>query len=219
MHSLIIPLLVVALAGAVTASCVAGARQRRRRQALKEVCSEMRLEFSAVDMHDLPLRFSDMSLIGSGHSRRADSVASGRIGHRQAYLLDFCYEVGHGVRRATRNYSVAIVELGSALASTLMWHESDIASAPLAARCCDGTVGHWTRLGSEATAHKLARICAPLEELSVSMQVRRDVLLLCCPAKKNPRAYGRLLAGLPDVVERLMGHEPVGPAGATSAAE
>ncbi len=216
MHSYVILLLVAVLTVSVAAFCVMGVRQRRRRRVLKEAAAEMKLAFSAADMDDLPLRYSDLTLIGSGHSRRADNIASGRVGHWRVRVFDFRYEVGHGVRRLTRYYSAAIAELAGPLESVLMWHRRDMANAPLQARDADGTAGNWVYLGSEATAHKLAHACAPLAELAVSMQVQRDVLLLCCPARQ-PHAYTRLMASLAGVLAILTGHTAIGAKGAKGA--
>jgi len=210
----IILLLVVVLAASVAAFCVIGVRQRRRRRVLQEAAAEMGLEFNATDMHDLPVRFNDLVLIGSGHSRLAYNIASGQIGRWQARVFDFQYEVGHGVRRSTRYYSAAVVDLADSLEPVLMWHEEDLADAPLAARASDGCVGAWTYVGGEATAHALARACAPLADVAVSMQLRRDVLLLCCPARRYPNAHARLMACLSDVLTGLTGCEPTGPTGA-----
>ncbi len=211
MQAYIIWLLVVALTASVVAFCVMGARQRRRRCVLKEACSQSGLEFIATDIYDLPLRFSDMALIGSGHSRRADNVADGHMGEWQVYVFDFHYEVGHGMRRATRYYSVAAVELTGQLDAAVMWHERDRAWTPLAAIGDDGMVDQWSWLGSEVTTHKLADVCAPLADLAVSMQVERNVLLLCCPLRGQPDAYARLMSYLPEMLAGLAGPEHTAP--------
>ena len=211
MQPYIILLLLVVLAASVAAFCMMGLGQRRRRRVLAEASRQMGLEFSATDLHDLPLRYNDLVLIGSGHSQLAHNVASGRTGRWQARVLDFQYEVGHGVRRATRYYSAAIVELSEALQPVLMWHEQDLADAPLGARAGDGRAGSWAYAGSEATARKLARACEPLADVEVSMQFHRDVLLLCCPARRHPDAYARLMASLADVLTSLCEREPADP--------
>ena len=213
MQSYTILLLVVVLVASVAAFCVVGLRQRRRWRVLEGAADEMGLEFSATDMYDLPLRFNDLVLIGSGHSRLAYNIASGRVGRWRTRVFDFQYEVGHGVRRSTCYYSAAVVELSDALESVLMWHEQDLADAPLAARGGEGRVDAWTYEGGEATAHALARACAPLADVAVSMQLRQDILLLCCPARRHPGAYARLMACLSDVLTSLTDHEPTGPAG------
>lgn len=206
-HS-VISLLIVVLGASVAAFCAMGLRQRTRRLALAAAAAEMHLEFNSADLNDLPLRYADLALIGSGHSRRADNITTGRIGRWHVRVFDFRYEAGHGVGRLTQHYSAAVVDLADPMDSLLLWHKGDIKNAPLEARFGDGDAGAWTYLGSEAVAHRLAHACAPLSDLAVSAQVERDVLLLCCPAGRGTKAYIQLMTSLGDVLAALAGHAP-----------
>ncbi len=202
MRVLFTGLLVALLVGAVVAFLIIGIRQRLRRRRLAAQCRNVGLEFAPTDPFDVAQCFFDFVLISAGHSGRAENVAHGRVGGNRLRVFDFLYEIGHGIRRVVRRYSVVIVEPKGRLGDVLMWNEGDIHSAPLAIGEATQPVGPWVCSGDAAAARRLANAAGSLSQLAASMQVVRNTLLVCAPARGLGSVYGRLLEG----VGGLCGH-------------
>lgn len=211
MRVLFTGLLLALLVGAVVAFVVIGIRQRLRRRRLAAQCQNLGLEFTPIDPFDVAKCFFDFVLISAGHSGRAENVAHGRIGGNRLRVFDFLYEIGHGIRRVVRRYSVVIVEPNRRLADVLMWNENDLHSAPLAVGEATQPVGPWICSGDDTAARRLADAAGNLAQLAASMQVVRDTLLVCAPARGLGGVYGQLLEAVGDLCGHLSEEE--GPAG------
>jgi len=205
----VIFLLVAVLVIAMLSFVVMGVRQRQRRYALRKAAVEMGLAFSSADAEALPLKYDNLAMVGIGHSRRAENIASGSIGHWRVRIFDFRFEVGHGVRRLTRHYCVSLTDLPEHNGDVLMWHSRDIDHAPLRLKASGQTAGQWIYLGDEAAAHRLAHACASLADSETSMELSANVLMVCCPAGNSPNAYVQIMQTLPNVLGALCGHSPI----------
>ncbi len=148
-------LLVVALGGSVVSFLVMARRQRRRSRALARQAHQLDLRFSRDDPFDLPGLYGRFAMIAGGHSPHAHNVAYGRVGGRSVRAFDFRYECGHGISRLVRHYNVVVVEMERALSPVLMWHEQDVAAAPLALQRQHWRLESWLCRGDRATAKAL----------------------------------------------------------------
>ncbi|MHC4561228.1 MAG: hypothetical protein ACYS8X_00480 [Planctomycetota bacterium] len=203
MQPLFTALLVLVLAVSVVAFVAMGAAQRLRRRQLAEHARLLGLEFSGGDPLEIPLCYGDFVLMAAGHSPRAENVSYGRIGPCRLRVFDFSYEVGHGIRRSTRLYATAVLQIGDVLDSVLMWHQDDLADAPLIVGHAGNVAGNWLYSGSGASAGGLAEACADLAELGASMQMWRDSLMIWAPTRGRGRPYRRLLDMAGDLCSRL----------------
>ena len=203
MRVLFTGLLVALLVGTVVAFVVIGVRQRLRRHRLAARCRKMGLEFTPSDPFDIAQCFFDFALVSAGHSGRAENVAHGHVGGGRIRVFDFLYEVGHGIRRVVRRYSVVIAEPEVRLADVLMWHEADLNSAPLVVGEATQPIDPWICSGDEEIARRLAGVSESLASLEASMQVVRGTLLVCAPTSGLGSVYGHLLDAVGDVCSRL----------------
>lgn len=212
MHRLLILLFVAALIGAVAMFAAAGSRQRQRRRRLAHLAQRLGLEFSATDPFAIAQLHSDFTLVTAGHGARALNVAHGSLDNWRVRAFTFIYEVGHGLRRAARSYSVVVAEIDPGLDRALVWHRQALAQAPLQAGVDGHVVAEWFCTGSEATAERLAEACGAFGDLPVSAEVAREWLMLFVPTGPDERAYTKLLELLPGACRDLCGRQgPRGP--------
>ena len=177
---------------------ILGMRLRLRRRRLVQRCGARGLEFVSGDPFSAPRLFSDFALMSAGHSPRAENVAQGRCAGGRLQSFDLSYEVGHGIRRSSRNYTVVIVEGDHNLADVLMWHPDDAAGAPLRAAQAEQTAGPWVFRGDGATAERLADASGVLSDLSASVQVVRGALMISAPIRSRG-TYESLSAAAMDI--------------------
>ena len=153
-----VAVLVGVLLAASVSFAVMGLGKMLRRRRLARDAHESGMKFFPDDPYDVPRRYADFAVVSSGHSPCANNVTAGRLGGRALRAFDFRCELGHGTRRLTRRYSVAVAETSLAQASLLMWHTGDAELAPMAARDMQGRVGQWSFRGSRALAEAVEEI-------------------------------------------------------------
>ena len=184
-----IMLLVGVLAAVVVSFVIMGLMQLGRTRTLGREAHALGMRFSAADPFDVPRRYADFALVSSGHSPRANNVTYGRLADWRLRAFDFRYEVGHGTRRATRHYSVIVVEADRELPAVLMWHDQDIEAAPLQARNSDAHVGSWTYRGNPELAAMLTNACIDFVEEGTSLEACDSALMVFTPVRRREAGY------------------------------
>lgn len=201
MHTVLIVLLIGTLVASAASFVVMGVLQHLRASALARKAHEMGMRFSPEDPFDLPCALAEFALVSSGHSPRVDNVIYGRLDGRVVRAFDFRYEVGHGIQRLTRHYSVIAVESPQEVDSMLMWHEDDLQAAPVSLQLANRRLGQWLYEGSRPVAMALGEVCAGLGR-PVSMETRGKAAMLFAPVTGSRRAYA---AQTPDVAKIAAG--------------
>jgi len=196
-------LLIGVLIASVISFLVMGLRQMSRTSFLARKAHEMELHFAPGDPFDVPRRYGGFSLISNGHGPRAFNVTHGRISSAPIRAFDFRYEIGHATRRSTRHYAVVMVHLHRPLGDLLMWHVDDSLATPLSPSRNAVRIGAWICRGDIELAGLLSEACGPLEDRIVSLEVRKDTVMLCVPIVKRKQDYtasircvDRVLAGI-----------------------
>ena len=203
MQIVFVLLLIGVLVASVLSFFVIGLRRQRRVNTLARKAHEMRMRFSPADPFDLAQRYCRLDLISSGHSAHAENVAHGRLEGWPVRAFDFRYELGHGTRRLTRHYGVAVAETDLKLPYVLLWHEKDLQAAPMPARKCTDRIRCWACAGQESAASVLAEACWPLAECLASAQCRGGTLMVCIPQKKGAPDYTVLLECMTTILHTL----------------
>ena len=178
---ILIILLGAALAAASVSFFIVGARQGRRTRTLARSANEAGLLFSADDLFESPRRYWGFSIIRCGHSQRASNVTYGRLTGLPLRAFDFRYEIGHGTRRVSLHYSVAIVETPKSLPVLSMWNLGDAEHAPLEMRQGGVVIGDWSCRGDASAAATIAASGAELGKQGSSVETRGTTLLICAP--------------------------------------
>jgi hypothetical protein len=166
-----------------------GVRQRRRQGALARKALKLGLRFSGDDLFDIPRRYAEMSLMGSGHSLAAQNVMYGHMENDPVRAFDLNYEIGHGTSRSTRRYLGALLEVESPLPELLVWRPCQEWTLPMDG---DGRVGPWSYVGRREQV--LAALDAGLDDVPDGgcFQVRGNVLLLGLPRQRSSDAGEQL---------------------------
>ena len=202
MRHLLTSLLVVLLVGGVIGFAILGLRQRWRRRRLAMRCAARELEFVPNDPFNAPCYFSDFALMSAGHNPRAQNVSQGPLNGWRLRAFDLGYEVGHGIRRNSRQYSVLVLEGAHDLSDVLMWHRDDASGAPMRAAQGERLIGPWVFSGDAATASRLSHACEVLTGVQASLQVVRGVLMICAPAMGG-ETYEKLTAASTEICDAL----------------
>jgi hypothetical protein len=202
-QSAFVLVLIAVLVAAVVSFAIMGLRQRRRAAGLSRSAHQMGLRFSGDDPFDIPRRYADFVLIGSGHSARAGNVTYGRLEGMPFRAFDYRFEVGHGTQRMTRSYGVIVVETERQAPPVMMWNERDRQCIPLEAMPCQGRTGSWFYRGDERLAETLGLAAAPLAEKGLGLQTLRNVLLLWMPVARFGRDQAAVVQGVAGVVRSL----------------
>jgi hypothetical protein len=200
---------VAVLVAASVSFAVMGLGKVLRRRRLARDAHQRGLRFFPDDPYDVPRRYADFAVISSGHSPCANNVTAGGIAGRTVRAFDFCCELGHGTRRLTRRYSVAVAETHLSQPSLLMWHAGDGELAPLAARDVQGQVGQWGFCGSRELAETVQAACRHLGHAQPSVEIRGSVVLIAVPVRRSIRQYALALDEVSGIIEALDG--PRGP--------
>ena len=204
-----VALLVAVLVAASVSFAVMGLGKVFRRRRLACNAHQCGLRFFPDDPYDVPRRYADFAVISSGHSPCANNVTAGGIAGRTLRAFDFRCELGHGTRRLTRRYSVAIAETRQSQPSLLMWHSGDGELAPLAARDVQGQVGQWSFRGSREQAEAVEAACRNFSQAEPSVEIRGSVVLIAVPVRRAIRQYALALDEISGIIEALDG--PRGP--------
>lgn len=212
MQSLLIVLLVVALGGSMMSFLVMARRQRRRCGALTRQARQLNLRFSRDDPFGLDALYGRFALIAGGHSPHAHNVAYGRVNGRAVRAFDFHNECGHGISRLARHYSVLVVEMDRDLPAVVMWHEQDVAAAPLSLQRHHWRLESWLCRGDRAVARALNVIGA--DSLAPrSMETHGGAVMVWQAVEGKGKAYAGQyidLARVSDLVVRALS-EPAAP--------
>ena len=184
-----VALLVGVLMAAVVSFVVMGLAKMRRTRRFAVAAHEHERRFFRDDPYDVSRRYIEFALISSGHSPRAHNVTDSRLAGMPVRAFDFRCELGHGPRRVTRHFSVAVIDAAGARGDLLMWHDSDAEFAPLAARESDGRLGAWSYRGDRALAAAVAVACKQAEHLPVSIELRGSALMVAAPAGRSASDY------------------------------
>jgi len=209
-----VAVLVAVLVAASVSFAVMGLGKVLRRRRLARGAHQRGQRFFPDDPYDVPRRYADFAVISSGHSPCANNVTAGGIGGSTVRAFDFRCELGHGTRRLTRRYSVAVAETRLGQPSLLMWHTGDGELAPLAARDVQGQVGQWSFCGSRELAETVEAACRHLGHAQPSVEIRGSVVLIAVPVRRAIRQYALALDEVSGIIEALdgaRGHKP--PAG------
>jgi hypothetical protein len=194
-------ILVVALLAAVVSFLTMGVRDAARSRAMGRQCARRGLRFDRDDPYDIPLRYGDFALLAGGHSPRATNVAHGQTPYGALRAFDFRYEVGHGARRATRCYSVVVVDSPQPRPRALLWNGDDLEQGPLALAHPDGQTGRWVHQGGGELAGRIAQAACPLDEQGLSVQTRGTRMMLFWPTRgRRTKQYTAWL----DSIEQLL---------------
>ena len=190
---LLLVLFTVPLVIAVIIFTAVGLRQWRRRVRLARKADELGLRFSVDDLFDIPRRYAELALMGSGHSLTAENIAYGHLESRPLRAFDLHYEIGHWTRRLMRRYSGVLLELSRSLPDLLVWRPCPEWTLPMDG---DGRVGPWNYIGSRDSV--LAALDAGLSEAPDGgcFQVRASVLLVGVPRERFSADYFRQLPPL-----------------------
>lgn len=200
MQTLFTWLLMIVLAGSVLSLLAMGLGLFRRANRLAQQAHQDLMSFATSDPFDIPARYRNLALIHSGHSAHAHNVTYGRLGGWPVRACDFRFEAGHGTRRLSRHYSLALAETDMNLGEVLMWHDQDQDNAPLALRQGVTQQGPWQCVGDLPLAARLAADWPDLPGRPISLQVLGHVLMLCCPVARGRDDYHALL----DVLARVL---------------
>ncbi len=190
----------VPLVIAVMIFTAVGLRQWRRRVRLARKADELGLRFSVDDLFDIPRRYAELALMGSGHSLTAENVTYGHQEGRLARAFDLHYEIGHGTRRLMRRYSGALLETPRPLPELLVWRPSREWTLPMDG---DGRIGSWSHVGPRDLA--LAALDAGLADAPEGgcFQVRASVLLIGAPRERFSADYFGSLPALRKIARAL----------------
>lgn len=190
----------VPLVIAVTIFTAVGLRQWRRRGRMARKSGTLGLRFSVDDPFDIPRRYAELALMGSGHSLTAENVTYGYLENRPARAFDLHYEIGHGTRRLMRRYGGVLLEMPRALPELLVWRPSLEWTLPMD---CDDRIGSWSYIGPRDLA--LAALDAGLADAPDGgcFQVRASVLLLGVPRERFSTDYFGLLPTFLKVAQAL----------------
>jgi len=201
--------LISVLLAASAAFTVMGMGKVRRRRRLARQAHEHGLKFFPEDPYDVPRRYADFAVISSGHSPCANNVTSGGVGARPVRAFDFRCELGHGTRRLTRLYSVAVGEARRDLGTLLMWHTGDADLAPLAARGAALAVGPWSCIGSPDLARTVQHACQALADARPSIEVRGPVVLVAAPVSRSVRNYALGVEDMGAILDAMEKHKAI----------
>jgi len=206
-----VALMVAVLVAASVSFAVMGLSKVLRRRRLARDAHQCGLRFFPDDPYDVPRRYADFAVISSGHSPCANNVTAGGIAGRTLRAFDFRCELGHGTRRLTRRYSVAIAETRQSQPSLLMWHTGDGELAPLAARDVQGHVGQWSFRGSRELAETVEAACRHLGQAQPSVEIRGSVVLIAVPVRRAIRQYALALGEISGIIEAMDAPRGLGP--------
>jgi len=117
--------------------------------------------------------------------------------------FDFSYDVGHGIRRNTRHYSVAVMETDVGLGDVLMWHKDDAAGSSLEAAQAWEETSSWRWRGDRQPVHRLARSCVAVASVGASIQTIRGMLMIFAPSVGLGDTYEHLLTAAGDLCQQL----------------
>ncbi len=196
-------ILLVVLLAAVGSIAWMGFRQHRRTQRWARRAVDMGFRFVGEDDHHLPARYADFALIRCGHSPRANNVMTGQVDGMSVRAFDFRFEVAHGTRRASRHYEVFAAELPAELPPVVMWNSRDEQATPLDARPAECEMGIWSCLGPPDVLQRVADAMETDGSAAVSVQSRRNVLMLCAPAQPLPAdpQWAQLMARVRNAIQ------------------
>jgi hypothetical protein len=190
----------VPLVIAVMIFTAVGLRQWRRRIRLAQKSGELGLRFSVDDPFDIPGRYAELALMGSGHSLTAENVTYGYMENRPVRAFDLHYEIGHGTRRLMRRYGGVLLQMPRALPELLVWRPSREWTLPMD---CDERIGPWSYIGPRDLA--LAALEAGLADVPDGgcFQVRASVLLIGVPRERFSADYFGYLPTLRKIAEAM----------------
>ena len=198
-------LLILAFLGAVVSFALMGLTQSHRSRTLCRRASRLGLRFDADDPFSIASRYGQFALISGGHSCSASNVLHGRLDGRGVKVFDLRFELGHGTCRTARSYRVAILDNDAPLADLLMWHESDMALAPLPARQGVGKALRWFYTGGDELAQCIAAQGQELDARRGSLQVIGNSVLFAVPADNRHDDIASMLPQLVIMVAALAG--------------
>lgn len=193
LHVVFMVLLIGVLIATVVSFAVMGLLQIYRTRALSREAHGLGMQFSPDDPFDVPRRYADFALVQSGHSPRADNVTHGRMEGRHVRAFDFRYEVGHGPRRVSRHYKVAVVEAKRELPDVLMWNDQDAESVPFQVRNSDAHLAGWAYCGNGELAAALKDACGDLADEGTSLQTCGSTLMVFARAGRHGGGYAKRL--------------------------
>jgi len=168
---------------------------------LARLAHEVGLRFSENDLFDAARRYADFVLVAGGHGARASNVTYGRVGRWPVRAFDFRYEVGHGTRRSSRFYGVAVVETDMPMPPLLMWNNADADMAPLAARTAARQDETWAVRGSDKVFRAAQAVLSRVEGLSC--QTCGYSVMLMAPVSSERSDYLGILQLAPEAVEAV----------------
>ena len=205
---LFVALLIGVLVLSVCILAVMGVGRHCRVVALARQAHRMRMRFSPGDPFDVPRRYAAFDLIRSGHSPHANNVTHGQLSGWALRAFDFRYELGHGMRRLTRQYGVIVIETNRPLGSVLLWHEGDRQDGPGATRPHRRRHACWICQGPEDLAARLAELCWPVAGDRASIQTCGSVLMFCLPSRGRWPDYAAGLEKVGAILEGLGARVP-----------
>lgn len=191
--TILVQLLVVILGASILSFLVMGMSQWLRMRHLARFAHEAGMRFFATDAFDVPHRYGALSVMHGGHSPAAHNVVFGRRQGLPLRIFDFRYEVGHGTRRSTRRYLLAVVELERSCRPVLMWNTVDSETCPLAAQAQERLVGCWSCKGDDAASAVMAELMSPLASQGVSLEAGGGLLALHLPNSRRTRHVAALM--------------------------
>ena len=199
MSLLLIAFLAALLIAVITFAAI-GFMQWRRQVGLARKANAGGLRFSVDDPFDIPRRYCELVLMGSGHSLMAHNVTYGHVQGWPMRGFDFHYEVGHGTRRMTRRFSVVLLESPRPAPWLLIWRPSDAWTFPAAS---DGQIGPFSYIGPRPLAS--AVIDAGLDCPSGGcFQSRGAVIMLALPRQTRSQTYFDSLPGVMKVARAFL---------------
>ncbi len=184
MDIVMMAILTLALVLAIGGYIVMGIRRHVSMNDLKRHAARRGVQFSHEDPISILQQQGQFSLLSSGHSPQVCDVMHGRIAQQVLSAFDFRYEVGHGTRRMTRRYHVALLHLPHTCDDLLLWSQGDDSGCPLAVLGKGKTFGAWRYVGSREQAERLAALVQDVSLPAACLEVRGESLLM---AVSNPR--------------------------------
>ncbi len=131
----------------------------RRTRALRRFAAlahQLGASIQPPDHRGVEFRFGRSVLLTMGHCWRISEMLFARRRRNPFWLFRIDMDLAHGLLRQQRGYFVLWIDSPNLDSRFLLWHESDVAQAPLVARESRHRCGAWWLRGEETYARPVA---------------------------------------------------------------
>jgi hypothetical protein len=141
------------------------------------------------DRRVVEFRFGRSMLLTMGHCWRLSEMLFARRRRAPFWLFRIDVELAHGLLRQERGYFVLWIDMPPLDSRFLLWHDSDVAQAPLGVRESRRRCGDWRLRGEETWAQPVAAWLENLPKPAHS-ELLEGALWVYWPAGKGLPAQG-----------------------------